>query len=351
MKIYLHIGTEKTGSSFIQSYLANNRKMLLEHGIFFPTAGKREADMKAGRISPGNASKLNDFLDNAQWNSASMWLNQIKTEAENKNCDKVLLSNEILIKTFSKKNVLAEFIKLCNAIGLECQDLLLLIREPVSQALSLYKHRSKRGAMLPVKEWLKTQYILHDCLDSFYTILEKTSSLALKQYPYSKNSDYLIDVCINKWLNLNEDIRVKDQNVNPSLTLSELNVLSQIKKKDRFLALTFYNRMIKIDSREKADDKSYKENISFQINNHLAAYNDLWEKCQTYMSTQGEIYHYNEIECEDKEQVIKFSKKQVQEFADLMVYSGRMNFFLLKLKFEIKSLISQFITKHFANNN
>lgn len=351
MKLYLHIGTEKTGSSFIQSYLANNRKILLKHNIFFPTAGKREADMKAGRISPGNASQLNLLLDNGKWDSASEWLKQKKIEAEHQNCSKVLLSNEILIKTFSKENVLQQFIQLCDLTGFECQDLLLIIREPVSQALSLYKHRSKRGGMQPIKEWLHNHYSLPDCLERFYTIQENSKLVGLEQYPYQKSSNYLIDVCINKWLKLDEVIEPKDHQVNPSLTLSELKVLSEIKKKDSFLALTFYNRMIKIDSKEKADDKAYKDNISAHINNYLVAYNGLWEKCHTYMSKNSEIFHYEEINHEDSELEVNFSKTQVQEFSDVMVYSSRMIFFLLKLKFEIKSLISQFKIKSIVNNN
>ncbi len=41
--IYLHIGTNKTGTSFIQNILAANYSELLEHGILYPKAGLVES--------------------------------------------------------------------------------------------------------------------------------------------------------------------------------------------------------------------------------------------------------------------------------------------------------------------
>ena len=36
MRLILHIGTHKTGTSSLQLFCRNNRKALLEHGIFYP---------------------------------------------------------------------------------------------------------------------------------------------------------------------------------------------------------------------------------------------------------------------------------------------------------------------------
>jgi len=45
LNLYLHIGTEKTGSSFIQTSLGQSRKHLQEFGFFFPEAGRLEKKM------------------------------------------------------------------------------------------------------------------------------------------------------------------------------------------------------------------------------------------------------------------------------------------------------------------
>ena len=62
MKLYLHIGTEKTASSFVQTTFARNRDWLSSLGVFYPKGGKRENDMMAGLISPGNAKDLTILL-------------------------------------------------------------------------------------------------------------------------------------------------------------------------------------------------------------------------------------------------------------------------------------------------
>ena len=41
MKLHLHIGIEKTGSSFIQYLLADKRGYLQEHNIHYPKGSSR----------------------------------------------------------------------------------------------------------------------------------------------------------------------------------------------------------------------------------------------------------------------------------------------------------------------
>src|SRR5690242_19599893 len=41
-RLYLHIGTEKTGTSSVQQFLNNNRELLRRHGVLYPVApGKK----------------------------------------------------------------------------------------------------------------------------------------------------------------------------------------------------------------------------------------------------------------------------------------------------------------------
>ena len=36
MELIIHIGTHKTGTSSLQTFLATNRSVLIKHGIYYP---------------------------------------------------------------------------------------------------------------------------------------------------------------------------------------------------------------------------------------------------------------------------------------------------------------------------
>ncbi len=60
-ELILHIGYGKTGSSALQSWLANNHKKLNQQGVMY--AGVNE-DAKSFRISSGNGAMLHEYLFN-----------------------------------------------------------------------------------------------------------------------------------------------------------------------------------------------------------------------------------------------------------------------------------------------
>ena len=62
MRLHLHVGHGKTGSSFLQSWLAQNRSELLRvGGVHYPVA---DSDQRArsGRFSMGNGVLLDQAL-------------------------------------------------------------------------------------------------------------------------------------------------------------------------------------------------------------------------------------------------------------------------------------------------
>jgi hypothetical protein len=348
MKIYLHIGTEKTGSSFLQSYLAKNRPMLIKHGVYFPEAGNREADMQSGRISPGNASELNTFLSQKSWAKVEQWMKDKHKAAKANDCNKLLLTNEILIKTFSEPKALARFSEIAKEQGFELQDLLLIIREPVGQALSLYKHRSKNGDMQPITEWLEEKYSLADCLQGFY-LVTSDFNIGIAQYPYKMDSQYLVEVCINKWLGLKENIVIEHTTVNPSLTLSELKLMSEIKKQDIFLAAKFYEEMLRLEVIQKSPEKNLKKYFSDQINNFMCQHNQIWQRVYNNMSTNSTFKPYSILNVKANDNVSSFSTEQLKTFALLMDYSNSFGYLKLKtisnFKLRIIQIIPSFVMK------
>lgn len=346
MKLFLHIGTEKTGSSFLQSYLANNRDLLLKHSIFFPHAGIQEKNMRSCKITPGNAFDLNRYLQHKDWKKTKEWLEKKYNDAEKMGCKAVLLSNEILSLTFAENDVLNNTIKLIKSIGFKLQPFLLIIREPVSQALSLYKHRSKEGLIIPINQWLNEKYILAKALIHFYKGIDENKIL-LAQYPYKKDSNYLVDVIINLWLGLNETIEVKYKAVNPSLSLSELNLLCAIFKGDKILAKKYYDFMLDINPIDKANDFFLENNIKITINNYMIKYNMLWQEVNNRMSVVTQPFYYEFLENENNNYNYSFSEKQIQTISQFIEYSSSLNYLLKRTLTQIKNIIILLIPDYF----
>ena len=136
MKIFLHIGTEKTGSSYLQTTLARNRQDLLLSGIHYPEAGKRENDMFQGRISPGNAVELTRMLENADYKNVFNFFNELYHRASELKCNAVLLSNENLVRVLSVQSNVDLLFQVAKQIGFKDFKFILFLRNPVDQAIA-----------------------------------------------------------------------------------------------------------------------------------------------------------------------------------------------------------------------
>jgi hypothetical protein len=88
--LYLHIGHGKTGSSFLQTLLANNRNWLFEnHALYYPAGANTQAER--GFISSGNGLHLLTSVKECVWQDAVL-------DNGGRN---VFLSSEMLFHNFS----------------------------------------------------------------------------------------------------------------------------------------------------------------------------------------------------------------------------------------------------------
>ena len=91
-RIYLHVGMNKTGTSSIQSFFANNSHVLLDRGVLYPVTVKR-----------GNAHHLlRKILHKGGEEGQTCrgkYLEKLRLEIESSGCDTVLLSSEEFVKT------------------------------------------------------------------------------------------------------------------------------------------------------------------------------------------------------------------------------------------------------------
>ena len=289
MDLYLHIGTEKTGSSYLQSLLAKNREQLESAYIYFPKAGEREQDMQSGKISPGNGQDFFEALHSNRNDEVKILLQKHFSKAKNRNLQKVLISNELLVKVFAKEEALYSFVQTAESIGYNKIKLLLIIRDPVDQALSLYKHRAKRGDVAPIDEWIKNEYAYGDVMGRFFSIANDIISIQTEYRKYSSDSGSLESILFVDWLNIKSPVEVLDRKVNPSLTLSELLMLRNLNLINPDLVPMLYDKLLNIPESLKASElrlENYYRNI---IAESLENFNGVWRKCNERLASGEQI--------------------------------------------------------------
>ena len=139
MKLYLHIGIEKTGTSSIQSFMDKNRKKLLNnYGLLYPKTGlwfdKSHHELAFSVINQ-------DRYDSAGIDMDTMF-NNLMIEANNsKECKSVLISSEIF-RSIHKREEFDIFIKKIKSLFDEI-EIILFLRDQSYWILSMYNQYVK----------------------------------------------------------------------------------------------------------------------------------------------------------------------------------------------------------------
>tara|TARA_B110000211_G_C14089961_1_gene558492 strand:- start:2656 stop:3708 length:1053 start_codon:yes stop_codon:yes gene_type:complete len=334
MKLYLHIGTEKTGSSHLQSMCAINRNLLQQNGVCFPLEGKDSKSLIKGEISAGNAQSLTNSINANNFTECESFVAQCINQARVESCHSIFLSNELLLLALSKDNKLQQFISILNKLGVFEVEFLLILRDPIDQALSLYKHRAKSGSVLDIEEWPKKHYLYGKALVSFleHEQLEKIN-LTVRKFSMVKGA--LEIMLFREWLNIKEDLISPPKVVNPSLSLSELILLKKVRKHQPFLVNILYRKLIKVPKKNKYENGSIEQYHKEILSNEMAKYKGTWEICNQYLSTNEKIV----IPKEDNKQILtndknsSFSDEQMEVIACIISES-----LTLKVRLSIKKL-------------
>lgn len=132
--LFIHIGHDKTGSSFLQAHLALNAEALGARGIFYPGRARDMARAAAGGVSSGNG-KLFEAPG------------ALEAAAKARAGRDVLLSYEGFFNALNREpdETLARFEAWRRALGLTEVRLLLFTRNPVGHAASAYQQLVKSG--------------------------------------------------------------------------------------------------------------------------------------------------------------------------------------------------------------
>jgi hypothetical protein len=153
MKAVLHIGTEKTGTTTIQSFLAANRKKLRDFGIVVPTSpgvGNHRLfpAMVCGPDSIDEIFRSRGLLDSdARERAKTGWRDAFRNEmAAVSDMPRCIISSEHLQSRLTTVEDVARLAAFLREL-FESVEILLYIRNPIATAVSLYSTAVKYGAV------------------------------------------------------------------------------------------------------------------------------------------------------------------------------------------------------------
>lgn len=211
---FLHVGHGKTGTSFIQTCLAQNQEILLKNGILYPD--HPSIGMASdGKITKGNVKVKRD------------WINEISKERDqNKDLD-ILYSSEVLYKELQSE---VKFERLLN----ECRDviIILFIRNPLEYLLSSYNQLVKRHGYTSSLNHFAEHDTSYSILYNFLEYMRRNSvDFVVRNYSYHKSeivSTFMTALGRDDiFPQLNFD---KNKRINRSLCASEVALQIQFNK-------------------------------------------------------------------------------------------------------------------------
>ena len=329
MKLLIHVGTEKTGSSYLQKLCAKNRQSLKECGYWFPRAGRIDEEMlQTWTISPGNAGDLARHVESGDWSTVSSWLESRVREAGANDCHRLLLSHELIFAALSHQGVIEQFEQSAAKAGIDDIDCLLMIRDPVDHALSLYKHRAKGGTTVSIEEWITKGYPLPQQLAGFLNEIDCSAvRLSLRKYEKAKGS--IESAFFQDWLKIDTPPNRIESLVNPSLTLSELAVIQHVvatRPRDHH---AFYSSFQAVSVVKKANDGSVEQLATAHLENYLCQFNKFWKELDARLVSDGGL-NVPRKDTFDDVGVPKytFSDAQIRAWMDAHVESSSCRYFV-----------------------
>ena len=230
---YLHIGHDKTGSSFLQSILARNCEQLENSGIHYPVEEGAQIVASRGHVTSGNRR----IVETPEW-----------TKLVRETSDGApLISYEGLFNQAGREpdKTLPIWETWRQELGCDRISILLFIRDPIDHAASLFQQASKTSNM---KARSLSQYFMqYKRPTQLLTFMKKTSEIPTIDVTvrnYSRCKRDVVAITEN-WLGLDPKTLSTDgipRSVNRSLTFAELRTVLALSRYSKIQSLELANR-------------------------------------------------------------------------------------------------------------
>jgi hypothetical protein len=214
--LYLHIGHNKTGTTFIQSLFLENRDRLRGLGIVYPHGGADEDGIDLTEMTPvGNARHL---LKTPQTLAKG-----VRAAAAGAG-QSVLFSSEILFKNLCDRDDLAFVPETAARLGFDRVKLLLLVRDPIPLAVSIWQQKVKgwAGETRPLERFIAESFDWPQRALRLLEELDRTPGIEVELHNHGALRGALKPMC-ERWLGLEPGTLAPpaDAQANRSMTRAE----------------------------------------------------------------------------------------------------------------------------------
>ena len=313
MRLFLHAGTEKTGSSHIQTLCVNGRKHLESVGSWFPEGIPRhEQRMRSGLVSAGNAFVISEQARGGNHASVRRELVRHRDAAQSRGCVAVCLSSELLLPYCSAPGTWQRLFGDCRQAGFDSLSVLLVLRDPVDQLISLYKHRSRGGTAADIESWVTQGYRLPYDLSRLREQVDD-ANVGLVARGYSRASGALERLFFDDWLAVPPPEVDLPAMVNPSLTLSELALIRRLAERRPELVAPLYDALVGLPARDKVQGRELEAHARSVAARAVASHAEEWAAWNERLPESEQLVipqPEGEIPAEPRE--IAFSKEQME---------------------------------------
>ena len=207
MKIYVHIGAEKTGSTSIQSFLKKNRESLQKNRVCFPqsTGDLNHVKLVAHCEDDSFNKRVYQLIGISNKEQKDAWsvdmLEEFRQEVASvaEQTDKLVISSELFQTYFTKETELIELKRILHQFSQDI-EIVVYIRRQVDAAISLFSTQLRSGGTnaIPLSESMKKarRYDYKVLLDLWKTVFGKEN---VSPRIYDKTSligqDIVTDFC------------------------------------------------------------------------------------------------------------------------------------------------------------
>jgi len=327
VRCLLHIGTEKTGSSYLQCSCALARDKLLQSGVWFEEGAPfDEKCMKSGRISGGNALRMAEEVGRDEWCSVKKRLMAARERASDLGASSVLISSELLLRPLSESNRLSRFIDVLRATGFSDVRFLLILRDPADQLLSLYKHRAKGGSAGEIAKWCGSGYQVPQELAGFRHQVD-SSDMELTVRRYERSPGGLDRILFEDWLGIPPPQLELPATVNPSLTLSELILIRQVAKRKPEMVEPLYAALAEVPHDKKARGQALEAYARAVASRTVAAHAEEWAAWNDCLPKDEQLAVPDGPEhLSNRPNELELSERQMQAIGELLSEAATLRF-------------------------
>jgi hypothetical protein len=150
MKLVLHIGTHKTGTTALQQFLDMNRRILITRGIHYatPPHGLQHSNLAANALNGGESRSVQAFFTKHTQMARRHGAHTLLASAENFYAMSVLLGirrGRAETNTIERDRLLIETLPFLMPEGITTAQIVCYFRRPDRYAESLYSQQVKRG--------------------------------------------------------------------------------------------------------------------------------------------------------------------------------------------------------------